>query len=900
MHVQNILGQTTRGQVIDALQALPTGLAENIGYTVERIQSQHPQSRTQATLAMNVLLWLSHAKRPLKVTELQHAVAIKPEEMRMEDLIDPDFFVHCCFGLTVIDKETLIIRLVHFSVNEYLQEHRSKFFPNAEDTLTSSCISYMFLHQSAVNRNEVPFLNYATRHWGIHARASVSLMTQQAVQKFCSSSVFFTWTKVLFIEVVKKDTTYELEAQYVDASSSVLHVAAIYGLEYLMEEYLIKNLAVNTIDSQNATPLMLASACGHTSILRRLLAQPQIDIHRVDREQHTALWYAVYRGQVQSVQILLSSGFDLDINKGKLFSLASQKVWGGSRYAEIMSLLLSQSELDPNCQDSEHDPPWFTLAIRWEFDLLRRLVSRPDFNPWQWTPPVKLWEGFSKFMAETDYDYFLGDELSNKKAADLPAIFRMLDIDERFCLPEFDMLYLMWPFVYYAFGKCIPYKDEGHTYSYEIDWMFIWDDTNWTWRSVLQQSLEANHLSFHTKDSKKRGFIHSLAQYGKEEYLKIILQEGVSVDDKDTLGRTALHYAAIEGHKGACDILLDAGASPHSADNKGETVLHSACSGGNLDVVNRLISLGADIHAKNKNESTALHFACLSGEGAPIVELILRKPGVDINCSNSIGSTPLHYAVSFNSTASMFTILDMKADCNICNLDGTALSEAIFQGYKAGIERLALDTDLNIPDCFGRSPRSQLPLFKGHRLGEMGQQYTELESPMVKRDVALSYLRKRLKTMLDADNDMRIDLLYRTAHILLELGDEVSAQVIFEQQISPFSNIHTVYWPDQGCDGCDGQYGYLYKCRTCAYVMLCDDCRMFGKENKDELLKCVGHSFLQLPSDEWGSLRKGTVNAEGETFNEFLKSLIRKYDEGAFQIIELENQEKPIEVADII
>ena len=503
-------------------------------------------------------------------------------------------------------------------------------------------------------------------------------------------------------------------------------------------------------------------------------------------------------------------------------------------------------------------------------------------------------------MAETDYDYFLGDELSNKKAADLPAIFRMLDIDERFCLPEFDMLYLMWPFVYYAFGKCIPYKDEGHTYSYEIDWMFIWDDTNWTWRSVLQQSLEANHLSFHTKDSKKRGFIHSLAQYGKEEYLKIILQEGVSVDDKDTLGRTALHYAAIEGHKGACDILLDAGASPHSADNKGETVLHSACSGGNLDVVNRLISLGADIHAKNKNESTALHFACLSGEGAPIVELILRKPGVDINCSNSIGSTPLHYAVSFNSTASMFTILDMKADCNICDLDGTALSEAIFQGYKAGIERLALDTDLNIPDCFGRSPRSQLPLFKGHRLGEMGQQYTELESPMVKRDVALSYLRKRLKTMLDADNDMRIDLLYRTAHILLELGDEVSAQVIFEQQISPFSNIHTVYWPDQGCDGCDGQYGYLYKCRTCAYVMLCDDCRMFGKENKDELLKCVGHSFLQLPSDEWGSLRKGTVNAEGETFNEFLKSLIRKYDEGAFQIIELENQEKPIEVADII
>ena len=173
MHINNILGQTTRGQVIEALKALPSGLAENIGFTVEHIRSQHPQSRAQATLAMNVLLWLSHAKRPLKVNELQHAVATRPGESRLEDLTDPDFFVHCCFGLVMINKETSIIRLTHFSVNEYLQEHRSEFFPNADDILTISCLSYMFIHQSVLNQcleslpvahDEAPFLTYAARH----------------------------------------------------------------------------------------------------------------------------------------------------------------------------------------------------------------------------------------------------------------------------------------------------------------------------------------------------------------------------------------------------------------------------------------------------------------------------------------------------------------------------------------------------------------------------------------------------------------------------------------------------------------------------------------------------------------------------------------------------------------
>jgi len=407
MHIGNILGQTTKGQVIEALKALPTGLAESIGFTVERIKSQHPQNKAQATLAMNVLLWLAHAKRPLKVNELQHAVAIRPGETRMDDLTDPEFFVHCCFGLVVIDKETSIVRLVHFTVNEYLQERHLEYFPYANDILTLSCIAYISTYQNLINRSpdrlwspwsptaweEVPFLDYAARFWGFHAGCSVLEDTQHAVHLFCSKTVFNTWRNILLaLNRMKSKTAEEVKVLYVNYRSTVLHAAAVYGLDYVMEELLRQGLTVDMLDSENATPLMLAAACGNTNILHRLLAHRDIDVHRVDREGNTALWYATCRGQVQCVQTLLSSRFDLDINSGNPFSLASTKVWRKAQYAEIMSLLLSRCELDANCEyDENSQPPWYNLAIYWELDLLRRLVSRPDFDPWRYTPPVKLW-----------------------------------------------------------------------------------------------------------------------------------------------------------------------------------------------------------------------------------------------------------------------------------------------------------------------------------------------------------------------------------------------------------------------------------------------------------------------------------------------------------------------------
>lgn len=264
-----------------------------------------------------------------------------------------------------------------------------------------------------------------------------------------------------------------------------------------------------------------------------------------------------------------------------------------------------------------------------------------------------------------------------------------------------------------------------------------------------------------------------------------------------------------------------------------------------------------------------------------------------------MGQTPLHRAAKQPTVARI--LLDLGADPNVCGGTGTALSNAIFAGNKTVADMLSLDTDLDIPDCLGRTPRSELQfLFKDHRLGGAEQRYTEPANLRVHRDVVLSYLRKRLKWMLDGNDST--DTFYGAALMLLEVGDEVSAQVMLEHGISPFSNFDTLYWQKLGCGSCDEDYGYLYMCRTCPYVgnfVMCEDCKEKHKANKDDLSQCVEHSFLQTPSEGWQHLRKGTVNAEGETFDEFLKSLSRKYDKEDSQIIELEDSGETREVADI-
>jgi len=94
--------------------------------------------------------------------------------------------VSVCAGLVTIGKESGIIRLVHYTTQEYFQRTQAQWFPKAEVHITAICVTYLSFEKSeagpcgTVNEFEQrkqgnPLYDYAARNWGHHVRlASIS------------------------------------------------------------------------------------------------------------------------------------------------------------------------------------------------------------------------------------------------------------------------------------------------------------------------------------------------------------------------------------------------------------------------------------------------------------------------------------------------------------------------------------------------------------------------------------------------------------------------------------------------------------------------------------------------------------------------------------------------------
>lgn len=176
LQVQAILSEPTAGEMEDALETMPRGLDDAFQETLDRIQRQ-PDGWKR--LGMNTLMFISHARRPLLVAELSEALAIgiKPAEtsINRKYVQSQKMMVACCLGLVTVDEESSVIRLVHYSVQEYFRKHQILIFPLGEQKIAEKCITYLMFEPFARGCREAiseirklisnnSFVAYAARH----------------------------------------------------------------------------------------------------------------------------------------------------------------------------------------------------------------------------------------------------------------------------------------------------------------------------------------------------------------------------------------------------------------------------------------------------------------------------------------------------------------------------------------------------------------------------------------------------------------------------------------------------------------------------------------------------------------------------------------------------------------
>ena len=406
------------------------GLGDGYKITLERIKAQGGE---KARLGMAALMWICYSERQLRVGELCQALAV--------DIGSPDFnfdnvppistLLGCCQGLIIVDKGASNVRLVHFSLKEYLRT-RADLFVGAHSTMAETCLTY--LNSQHVNDipltfdsiEEAPFLQYSSVYWGSHAKRELSDHARSlAIELFgrysnhisaralledqveCPIDLIFGTTEADFvftgIHCASLFGIVELASALIGmedcdierrdfAGFTPLIWAAQYGHEGMVEYLLAQeNIDPNGLDTRySRSPLSWAAENGHEGVVKLLLAQKGIDPERRDNDDQTPLTHAAQSGHEGVVKLFLERGDvdpeALDKNGRTPFLNAAH-----SGHEGVLELLLAQKAVDPDRPDNGGRAPLLHAALWGHTGVVKLLLKQKDVNldridNWNLTP----------------------------------------------------------------------------------------------------------------------------------------------------------------------------------------------------------------------------------------------------------------------------------------------------------------------------------------------------------------------------------------------------------------------------------------------------------------------------------------------------------------------------------
>ncbi|KAG7424985.1 putative ankyrin repeat protein [Fusarium oxysporum f. sp. raphani] len=359
-HLESLIDKISIKAVRSALAKLPSGSdAYDHAYetAMERIEQQAPGHRD---FAKQILSWITCAKRPLTTLELRHALAVEvgTTELDEEALPETEDIVVACVGLVTNDKQSDIIRLVHYTTQQYFDKNRGKWFPNAEAGITTTCATYLLFNifESGFCRTDEefeerlrlnPFYEYSAHHWGNHARKAPTLC-QEVIDFLESDTKVESSSQALMAARGYLGRGY---SQIVPMRMTGLHLVAYFGIQDSVQT-LSRGDPVNLRDSHGMTALSYAAERGHEVIVKLLLEMGKVDVNIQDKYGMTPLSRAARNGHEAIVKLLLEMGnVDVDIQDKDGTTPLSWAARNG--HEAIVKLLLKMGKVNVDIQDED-------------------------------------------------------------------------------------------------------------------------------------------------------------------------------------------------------------------------------------------------------------------------------------------------------------------------------------------------------------------------------------------------------------------------------------------------------------------------------------------------------------------------------------------------------------------
>lgn len=435
--VQNTI---TKKQVKSALAKISKGFQgtkdptqvydQSYAEAIKRIDDQ-PSARSE--LARKALSWITYAARQLTTGELCHALAVEPdtEELDRDNIPDVDDIISVCAGLVVVDEASNVVRLVHYTTQEYLERVRGEWIPNAELEIASACLTYLSfptfksgwrdtseVFEDRIEQHEL--LPYVAEFWAQHTYTLQEKLSETALAflqdvNLVSSSHQPKWAADLRKGIYLGNVTgLHLTAQFgllyfserllsrsentsnlADAKDydgrSPLSWAAEYGQQAIVEMLLErKDVDANAMDDFGLTPLAWASSRGHEEIVKLLMEQKNVDADPKDRDGWTPLSWAAYTGHEGVVRLLMERN-EVQVNWKSVSGRTPLSLAAARGREATVRVLLEREDVDVNAKNSRDQTPLWLSAQRGYEGAVRLLLEREDVtmdcdNLYGWSP----------------------------------------------------------------------------------------------------------------------------------------------------------------------------------------------------------------------------------------------------------------------------------------------------------------------------------------------------------------------------------------------------------------------------------------------------------------------------------------------------------------------------------
>ena len=586
-----VLGETTAYGRRQKLKAITHGLDLKgvYGVTLERIKEQGGE---KSRIGMRTLMWISQSERQLQLDELFHALAVDigSTDLNTERIPSVETLLNCCLGLVTVDREAKTVRLIHYTLHEYLSTACPDVFGLTRSIMAETCLTYLNFQiikeipptLLALPRS-TPFLKYSSLYWGAHARRQSSEHVVSLALKLFSQIESHISTKLLLLDLISRANRYyrDIPANGPLNGFTGLHCASVFGIVEIATLFMDQqNPGPNKRDFLGITPLIWAAICGQEEVAKLLLERQNVKPDKPDRWfRRTPLAWAARNGHEETVRVLLGQAT--------------------SKTPQVMKIVRRKSYVNPNSPDKYGQTPITLAAEEGREEVIKMLLGRKDVKP-------------------DTVDEYGRTPLLWASSKGREGVVRLL-------LKRDDV------------GIDRPDK------SGETPLLSAAEDG---FEAVVRLLLGRKDINPNRSGKARQTPLLLASKKGHKGVVKLLLaQEDVNPNMSDNDGQTPLTWASKNGNDGVVKLLLEReDINPYMLDDYSQTPLTWAAQNGHDGVVGLLLERkDIDPNLSSISNSPPLSWAAQNGHDR-IVKLLLERKDVNRDMPSAIDATPLAWA----------------------------------------------------------------------------------------------------------------------------------------------------------------------------------------------------------------------------------------------------------------